>query len=317
MTNPFRMEEVNDFINRAINTNRHNVIIIWAPLGEGKTTLMLRLLHYQVPDWPTVLSFVLEPKTCLKCGKSWDANLPFKFEVICPECAAKARKTNFKEAFELARKNWWVDPFPVDSRTGQLISWPADQQFIVCEGKARGKIVQRYPYLNFSFHELKNTLTNAVETRIRLPIIDWDDPAAYFHRSNIQYMHPEVKNFFSRYTFIRQYVANLVVAVPAPEFVPSQLALYCTADILLKERGKGDFDEKKAVRSFYGRAQSWTKSYDQYDTGWRQLPDEWMNAYEEIRHAHVVEAYEHPEEIFMTTMPKTKEFTEDESLLGS
>jgi hypothetical protein len=46
------------------------------------------------------------------------------------------------------------------------------------------------------------------------------------------------------------------------------------------------------------------------------VPEEWFNAYEEIRHAHAIEAFEHPEEIFVTSMPKTgKEFTKEESLL--
>jgi hypothetical protein len=61
---------------------------------------------------------------------------------------------------------------------------------------------------------------------------------------------------------------------------------------------------------------TWTKSYDGRDVTWKEVPKEWFDAYEEIRHAQAVEAFEHPEEIFVTSMPKTgKEFTKEESLL--
>jgi hypothetical protein len=276
---------------------------------------MLWCLFELYKDWPTVLSFILEPHACLKCGAEFDAHQPYRFEVMCPECGRKARETRLAEAVELAKKNWYVDPFPVDLRTGIIKQFPHGQKFLVCEGKARGKIVQRHPYLNFSFHEIRRTYQEAVKTRMRIIATGWDDVSVYFHRSNIQYMHPDVKSFFSRYSFVKTYVANLFITVPTIDFVPDQLALFCTADVLLTQRGEGDFDVKKSVRSFYGRQRSWQKSYDGRDVTWDKVPDEWFNAYEEIRHAHAVEAFEHPEEIFVTTMPsKGKEFTEEESL---
>jgi hypothetical protein len=156
----------------------------------------------------------------------------------------------------------------------------------------------------------------AVETRVKIPIMGWDDIAVYFHRSNIQYMHPDVKNFFSRYNFIRKYAGNVVITVPTPNFVPEQLMVFCTGDIMVSERGFGDFDVKKEMRAFRSKAKTWTKSYDGRDVQWKLVPEEWFNAYEEIRHAHAVEAFEHPEEIFVTSMPKSgKEFSEQESLL--
>jgi hypothetical protein len=219
-----------------------------------------------------------------------------------------------EEAVKAVFEGSLVEPFPFDRNTGKLKSFPEATRFRINTGRARGKITQKYPYLNFSFHEFKSSVERAVEVRVRLPIMVWDDVAVYFHRSNIQYQHPDVKNFFSRYNFIRKYVANVVITVPTIDFVPLQLALFCTADILVGERGLGDFDVKKIMRSFYGKAKSWTKSYDGRDVTWQKMPDEWFNAYEEIRHAHAVEAFEHPEEIFVTTMPKTKAYTEEESL---
>jgi hypothetical protein len=315
---PLNITSLNKTIDYAIYNYKHNVIIFWGELGEGKTSLMLNALHRLIPDWRKVLSFILEPHKCLKCGLEYDANELYKFELMCPECGKKATETtSLTQALDLARKNWWVDPFPVDLRKGTIRTFPLGQRFIVCEGKGRGKITQVEPYLNFSFHEVQKTIQDTVYTRLRLPGMGWDDPSVYFHRSNIQYMHPEVKAFFSRYSFIRPYVANLFMAVPTIDFVPEQLSLFCTADVLLTERGLGDFDVKKSVRSFYGRQKSWQKSYDGRNVTWDKVPDEWFDAYEEIRHAHAVEAFEHPEEIFVTTMPsKGKEFTKEESLFS-
>jgi hypothetical protein len=331
---PFSMESLGRVIARGIYKYKHNVIIFWGELGEGKTTCMLRVIHRVIKDWIAILSFVLEPKTCLKCGKTWVSHNEYKYELMCPECGTKATSTTkFEDALEAAQRNWWVDPFPVDIKTGLLRSFPEGTKFTICEGKARGKIVQKNHYLNFSFGEIRGTIEDAVYTRIRVPVVGWDDVAVYFHRSNIQYMHPEVKNFFSRYSFVRQYVGNLLITVPTIEFVPEQLFLFCTADVLIQERGLGDFDTKKAVRSFAGKTKTWTKSYDGRDVTWTQLdnadidPDvvikdsgghltTVMDAYEEIRHAHAVEAFQKPEEIFVTTMPKTKEFSKGESLLG-
>jgi hypothetical protein len=312
----FNIDSLNRLTDRAVRIYKHNVIIIWGELGEGKTTLMLKCIYRQVRDWPTVLSFILEPHKCLHCGKEWNANQPYKYELLCPECGAHmVETTSYAEALTRARENWWVDPFPTDLHTGFLRKFPEGQKFQMCEGKATGRITQTHPYLNFSFNEVRTTIQNAVFTRMRLPIIGWDDVAVYFHRSNIQYMHPEVKNFFSRYSFVRQYVANLYITVPTIDFVPEQLALFCTADILLTGRGKGDFDTKRSIRSFFGRAKSWQKSYDGRNVGWQRVESPWFDAYEEIRHAHAVEAFLHPEEIFVTSMPETKKFTEEESLL--
>lgn len=315
---PLNITSLNKTIDYAINNYKHNIIIFWGELGEGKTSLMLDVLYRLVGDWPTVLSFILEPHKCLKCGTEYDAKQPYKFELMCPECGKKTTEVStLADAFAAARKNWWVDPFPVDTRTGKIRLFPPGQRFTVCEGKSRGKITKLQPYLNFSFFEVKQTINDAVETRLRLPGIGWDDPSAYFHRSNIQYMHPDVKAFFSRYTFIRPYIANVFMAVPTIDFIPEQLSLFCTADVLLTNRGLGDFDIKKSVRSFYGRQKSWQKSYDGRNVTWDKVPDDWFDAYEEIRHAHSVEAFEHPEQIFVTTMPnKGKEFTEGESLFS-
>jgi hypothetical protein len=313
---PFELASLFKVVKRAVREYRHNVIIIWGELGEGKTSLMLQVMWEFIHDWAAVISFVLDPHVCMHCGAEFDAGQPYKYEIICPECSRHQRTTtSLREALSLAGQNWWVDPFPVDIKSGEIRKFPEGQQFIVCEGKARGKIVKNHPYLNFSFNELRATIQNAVNTRIRQPVIGWDDVAVYFHRSNIQYMHPEVKNFFSRYSFVRQYIANLLITVPTIDFVPEQLSLFCTADILLKERGLGDFDIKRSMRNFYGRSKSFQKSYDGRSTQWAPVPSPWFEAYEEIRHAHAVEAFEHPEEIFVTTMPKAKVFTEEESLL--
>jgi len=294
----------------------HNVIILWGELGFGKTTLMLQCLWELIHDWPTILSFVLEPHVCSECGKTWDAKQPYVYELACPECLSKSiTVSTIADALEYARQKWWVDPFPVDKK-GYIKAFPTGQTFLVSPGKARGTITQKNPYLNFSFFELRKTIQSAVDTRIRLPAIGWDDVAVYFHRSNIQYMHPDVKNFFSRYSFVRQYVANLIITVPTIDFVPEQLALFCTADVLIDRRGQGDFDVKKSMRSFYGRQKSWQKSYDGQNTTWAPIKAEWFDAYEEIRHAHAVQAFEKPEEIFVTTMPKAQEFTPEESLLS-
>ena len=310
------MATLNKTIDKAILQYMHNVIIFWGELGFGKTTLMLQALHRLIPDWPRVLSFVLEPHVCMKCGKSWDAGKPYVYEIICPDCVSQSKVvTSIGDALELARQRWWVDPFPVDKR-GYIKAFPTGQTFLVSPGKARGTITQKYPYLNFSFFELRRTIQSSVDTRIRLTAIGWDDVAVYFHRSNIQYMHPDVKNFFSRYSFVRQYIANLIITVPTIDFVPEQLALFCTADVLIDKRGTGDFDIKKSKRSFYGRQKSFQKSYDGRNVFWERIEDEWFDAYEEIRHAHAVQAFEKPEEIFVTTMPKAQEFTAEESLLS-
>jgi hypothetical protein len=320
-SNPFNLETMRKTVYRAIHAYMHNVIIIWGELGFGKTTLMLQTLWDVVRDWPTVLSFVLEPHVCLKCGESWDAGQPYVYELMCPECSSEAQVIDsVARALEFAKQRWWVDPFPVDKK-GLVKAFRTGQKFTVCPGKARGVITQQHPYLNFSFFELRRTIQSCVDTRIRLPAIGWDDVAVYFHRSNIQYMHPDVKNFFSRYSFVRQYIANLLITVPTIDFVPEQLALFCTADVLISGRGYGDFDVKRSVRSFYGRQKSFQKSYDGRNVDWSRITDkigtyDVFDAYEEIRHAHAVEAFEKPEEIFVTTMPKAKEFTDEESLLS-
>ena len=309
-----KLQDLNNLVDRGIFSYFHNVIIIWGELSKGKTSLMMRMLYRILGDWKKVLSFILEPKTCLKCSHSWDANQLYVYEVPCEKCNKETKTQSLDEACNAVKARKLVIPFPYDLKTGFVKKFPEGTIFSVNSSPARGKITQIYPYMNFSFQEFRNTIENAVETRIRVPIVGWDDIAVYFHRSNIQYMHPDVKNFFSRYNFVKTYLGNVVITVPVPEFVPEQLALFCTADVLLTERGAGDFDTKRDVRSFYGKRRSWQKSYDGRDVTWEKVDDEWFNAYEEIRHAHAVEAYEKPEEIFVTTMPKTKEFTAEESL---
>jgi len=311
---PLKLESLNNLVDRAILEDKHNIIVIWGELGEGKTSLALQMLHRKIQDWRKVLSFELEPHTCLKCGYTWNAGQPYVYELPCPKCSEETKTKDIREAVEAVWKGYLVKPFPIDLKTGLPKKFSKETVFTINTSKARGKIVQKYPYLNFSFYEFRDSLKRAVDLRLRLPIVVWDDIAVYFHRSNIQYMHPEVKNFFSRYNFIRKYVANVVITVPTIDFVPNQLIPFVTADVLLLERGLGDFDVKKPRRAFYGKAKSWLKSYDGRDVTWPKVPDEWFQAYEEIRHAHAVEAFEHPEEIFVTTMPKPKAYTEEESL---
>lgn len=324
---PIKFGQLNQLIDKAIFNFKHNVIIIWGELGDGKTSLALQMVHRKVAscdcpdkrvcphDWDKVLSFELEPHTCLKCGEVKDFHEPYKFEVPCPKCSEETKTKEIGEAISAVLKGFLVEPFPLDIKTGLPKPIPkGTTSFTINTSKARGKIVQKYPYLNFTFFELRDTIKKCVNTRARLPITLWDDIAVYFHRSNIQYMNPEVKSFFSRYNFVREYVSNLVITVPTIDFVPEQLSLFCTADVLLKERGLGDFDTKRYVRSFWGRQKSWQKSYDGRNVTWKPIPEPWFRGYEEIRHAHAVEAFEKPEEMFVIGMPKTKAFTEEESL---
>lgn len=309
----FSIEQFNRLVDRAIYHDFHNVIIFWGELGKGKTTAMLNSLYRLYGNWDIVLSFILNPHKCLVCGYEWEHEYNYTYELPCPKCKpTTVRSVN--AALEAARKNKCVDPFPVDSKTGMLRSFPADTTFQASE-KATGKIVQKYPYCNFSFAEIRGSIEGAVHTRMKIPAMGWDDISVYFHRSNIQYMHPDVKNFFSRYSFVRKYVGNLFITVPTPNFVPEQLGLFCTADVMISERGKGDFDVKKEVRNFWGKRATWTKSYDGRDVTWSKIDEKVFAAYEEIRHAHAVEAFDKPEEIFVTTMPKEKEYTAEESLL--
>lgn len=168
--------------------------------------------------------------------------------------------------------------------------------------------------VDFTFWEMKTRIKDAVLRNTRLAGIGWDDLGVYFHRSNIQYMHPEVKDFFSKYNFIRPYLANMFITVPDINFVPEQLLSFCTGDIWINTRGVGDFDRAKLRRSFWGAKRSWTKHYDGYDVSWGEAPVDVYLAYEKMRHAHAVEAFEKPEDIFVTTMPKAKEYTKEESL---
>jgi len=307
-------ESLNRLVDLAIYKDKHNIIIIWAPLGKGKTSLMLQMLHRLEPDWRRVLSFELEPHTCIECGYSWDAKTPYIYELPCPSCNKETSTTDVKEARQAARKKLLVIPFPFDYDTGRPLEFAEGTVFSINTSRARGEMTQKYPYLNFTFNEFKDTIKNAAETRIPLRIIGWDDIAVYFHRSNIQYMHPDVKNFFSRYNFVRKYVKNVIVTVPTPDFVPDQLYRFATADIMLQERGEGDFDTILPKRNFWGAKKTFLKHYDGRDVTWKRVPDQWFKAYEEVRHAHAVAAFEKPEEVFVTTMPKTKRYTEEESL---
>lgn len=307
-------ESLNRLVDLAIFKDKHNIIIIWAPLGKGKTSLMLQMLHRLVGDWETVLSFNLEPHICIKCGCTWEAGEPYIYELPCPECNKETTTTDAREARAAARKKLLVIPFPFDYDTGRPLEFEEGTVFSINTSRGRGEITQTHPYLNFTFNEFKGTIEYAAETRIPLQAIGWDDIAVYFHRSNIQYMHPQVKNFFSRYNFVRKYVKNVFVTVPTPDFVPDQLYQFATADIMLEERGEGDFDTIMPRRNFWGSKRTYLKYYDGRDVGWKKLPDIWFKAYEEVRHAHAVAAFEKPEEVFVTTMPKTKGFTEEESI---
>lgn len=168
--------------------------------------------------------------------------------------------------------------------------------------------------VDFTFWETKKRIKDAVLGNVRLPAVGWDDLAVYFHRSNIQYMHPEVKDFFSKYNFVRPYLANMFITVPDINFVPEQLLAFCTADIWINTRGVGDFDRAKLRRSFWGVKRSWTKHYDGYDVSWKKCPEPVYAEYERIRHEHALKAFKFPEEIFVTRMPRAKAFTEEESL---
>lgn len=330
MLEGIRIESLNKLVDRAIFSDYHNIFILWGELGKGKTSLMMWMLYRIVKDWSKVLSFELEPHVCMECGHSWDAKQPYVYELPCPKCSKETVTTSLGEAVAAVRgkmnvengQRVWVEkpklviPFPYDYTTGFVRKFQEGTSFSINTSRARGKITQTYPYMNFSFHEIRNTIETAVELRAKLPAAGWDDIAVYFHRSNIQYMHPDVKNFFSRYNFVRKYLGNLIITVPTPSFVPEQLMVFCTADVLLNNRGSGDFDVVKEVRNFFGKNKTWAKHYDGRDVTWDKVPIEWFNAYEEIRHAHAVEAFEKPEEIFVTTMPKKQEFTEQDSLFS-
>jgi hypothetical protein len=311
---PLLIEQLNSLVDKGIFSDLHNIIVVWGPLGKGKTTLMMQMLHRIYPDWEKVLSFILEPHICLSCGHSWDAGKPYVYEIPCEKCSKETKTQSLKEAIEAVYAKKMVIPFPFDYETGFIKKFSEGTTFSINSSKARGKITQKYPYMNYTFLEFRSALANAVELHIRVPMLGWDDIAVYFHRSNIQYMHPDVKNFFSRYNFVRKYIGNVVITVPTINFVPLQLMPFCTADVWVTERGTADFDVNKEIRSFFGNVKTWTKHYDGRDVGWEKVPPEWFAAYEEVRHAHAVEAFEHPEEVFVTTMPKAKEFTEEESL---
>ena len=310
---------LNKLVDHAIFGNFHNVIVLWGELGKGKTSLSLWMLFRIVQNWRKVVSFVLEPHVCTneECGHTWNSGNPYKYEVGCPRCGREHTTKVVSEAVGAVYDRCYVDPFPFDYETGMVKRLPEGTVFTINTSKARGEIHQIYPYLNFSFEEVRTTIERTVGLRLRLPMIDWDDIAVYFHRSNLQYMNPKVKNFFSRYNFIRKYISNVVITVPDPNFVPEQLMLFCTADVMITERGHGDFDIKKKKRSFFGGGLTFIKHYDGRGVKWEKVPDEWFLAYEEIRHAHAVVAFEKPEEVLVTSMPKReKAFTEEESLFS-
>jgi len=168
--------------------------------------------------------------------------------------------------------------------------------------------------VDFTFWEVRKRIKYAVMNNRRLLVMGWDDLGVYFHKSNIMYMHPEVKDFFSKYNFVRPYMANLIITVPDISFVPGQLLTFCTGDVWIDRRGHGDFDRGKLMRNFWGSKPSWTKHYDGVDVVWTKAPDDVYKVYEGMRHEHAVEAFKKPEEIFVTAMPKAKEFAEEDSL---
>lgn len=155
----------------------------------------------------------------------------------------------------------------------------------------------------FTFDEMRNKIMEAVRFNRRLGVVVWDDIAVYFHRASIQYMHPDVKDFFSKYNFIRPYMANLLITTPNIEFIPRQLLDFATADILVKSRGEGDFDRSRVLRRFQGNNRTFRKNYDGRNVVWGPLPDDIQKWYDDERHAHSVDAFENPEDIFMYNMP--------------
>lgn len=168
--------------------------------------------------------------------------------------------------------------------------------------------------VDFTFQEVQRRIKTGVTANKRIPCFGWDDLGVYFHKSTIQYMHPEVKDFFSKYNFVRPYLANLIITVPDIEFVPHNLLTFCTGDIWISQRGVGDFDRAKLVRNFWGSRRSWTKHYDGFDVKWSKAPVDVYRAYALNRHEHALKAFEKPEEVFVTSMPQTEEFTEEDSL---
>jgi len=155
----------------------------------------------------------------------------------------------------------------------------------------------------FTFHEMMALLKMAVKLRARLALILWDDIAVYFHRASIQYMHPEVKDFFSKYNFIRPYLANMAITTPNIEFIPRQLLDFATADVYVTRRGYGDFDRSRILRKYQGNTRTFRKNYDGRDVEWEKLPPDIQKWYDDERHAHATEAFDHPEDIFMYSMP--------------
>ncbi len=155
----------------------------------------------------------------------------------------------------------------------------------------------------FTFKEMRELILNSVKYRKRLAVVIWDDIAVYFHRASIQYMHPDVKDFFSKYNFIRPYIANLLITTPNIEFIPRQLLDFATADILVNKRGEGDFDRSKLLRKFQGNTRTFRKNYDGRDVTWKPLPEKIQRWYDEERHRHSLEAFMNPEDIFLYSMP--------------
>ena len=154
----------------------------------------------------------------------------------------------------------------------------------------------------FTFWEIKDALKKLVIERERSPMLVWDDLAVYFHRSLIQYMHPDVRDFFSKYNFIRTYLANMILTTPSIDFVPRQLLAFMTCDVWATRRGKADFDRALVVRNFRGKTKTRTKNYDGYDVTWTKLPKDVYREYEDMRHDHALEAFMNPNAIFVSSM---------------
>ena len=162
-----------------------------------------------------------------------------------------------------------------------------------------------FKHVKFTFQEMRDAIKQAILQNKRIKAVIWDDLAVYFHRAAIQYMHPEVRSFFSKYNFIRPYLGNLIITVPNIDFIPRPLLDFATADIYVTKRGHADFDRAKLIRSFRSRHKSWTKNYDGDDVEWTELPKEIYKRYEQIRHQHALDSILNPDDMFVMAMPHT------------
>lgn len=158
-------------------------------------------------------------------------------------------------------------------------------------------------YVVFTFREFRGFVKAAMKVYQREDGVMWDDVAVYFSRIGIMYMHPEVKEFFSTYNFIREYLANAILTVPVIDDVPRQMLRFMTGDVNCYKRGEADFKRAKTVRTFGKGDKSWSKLYDGFDLVWPKVPDWVYTKYKEMRHEHAMRAMEDPDSVFVSKMP--------------